>query len=133
MTIEQLFEKFAEEYEMEYRYGFAPDNKTKTALFLMETETETFETMCFFIEEQETLMVIANINIEYHDELYKNINALNATIKFGNFFYDDENEQVYFKNAQFIRGENEEIRYELFRDVVLMSSIIVDEGSVELY
>lgn len=130
MTIQQLFEQFIKEFEIDYRYGFASDNHTITANFYISNEDKNYETKCFFIEEEGIFVVTVDLNIPSELINFDVINGLNALTKFGSFIYDELDDKVYLRISQFLRGEDD-IKYESLKDIILMAGLITNEGIQE--
>lgn len=133
MTLEQVFLRFAEKTKLDYRFGFASDNKTKTARFLIKHEDVDFETICFFVEEENIIIISTNlgVNVEYDLKTLKKVNILNGQTKLCAFFLEDMTGEIFAKSSHLLVGTEDEMNDTLIR--VLYTTVLTAFSSLEFF
>lgn len=124
MSLEQVFLEFADENKLEYRFGFANDNETKNARFFVNYDDFDYETLCFFIEKEDMIIVSIDVGIELDNEIdsFKALNNLNGMSKLATFFLDELTGKVLAKTTHVMVGTDEEKLKTL--SVIIFSTVI---------
>lgn len=134
MKLELAFEEFIKNNPAVYQYGFASDNQTKTATFLIHASNGTFDCVCFFLEEEGILLVVIDLGISFDLEDIEELehvtqvaNQLNMSTKLGHFYVDENLGGVFVKVSQIVRGSEEEI-VSTVTDSILICGVMANEG-----
>ncbi|MFI3227866.1 MAG: hypothetical protein R3Y09_10750 [Clostridia bacterium] len=132
MTLEQVFTQFADEHGLEYRFGFANDNKTKTARFFINYEDIDFETVCFFIEEENIMLITADLDkvVELDFPTFKIINAINAQTKISTLIVNEDTKKVFAKASQTLVGTPEQMKETMVNTIYVTT--MMAHASLEL-
>lgn len=129
MTIEETFLKFAEQNNINYRFGFASDNTTKTAIFYVTTQKDNdFKVTTFFLEDES--MVIFSINLEIQEKLItlEEINELNMQSKICSFFLESSmQEDVFLKLSHILVGTDEN-KIDTFAQLTVIAVTTAEDG-----